>query len=87
MAKVAVISLAVILIATFLLSNQSVEATGGYRKPPFNGSIFGKRNSGGGMGPSSEGYVGGVTSGGKLASLCEIACDTCSALYFEAAAR
>jgi hypothetical protein len=47
MAKIAVIILAVVLIATFFISNQGVEASGGYRKPPFNGSIFGKRNSGG----------------------------------------
>jgi len=46
MGKIAVIALAVILIITFVIHNKSVEASAGYRKPPFNGSIFGKRNSG-----------------------------------------
>jgi len=81
MAKIAVVALAVILVVTFLISDQSVEASGGYRKPPFNGSIFGKRNSGGGVGPSGDNYGAG---GKSLSSLCEIAWETCSALYLEA---
>ncbi|XP_021946455.1 neuropeptide SIFamide isoform X1 [Folsomia candida] len=82
MAKVAVIAFTIALIITFLVSSKSVEASGGYgRKPPFNGSIFGKRNSEG-VGASSsngEGYGGGKS----LGSLCEIAWETCSALYLE----
>ncbi|OXA59776.1 FMRFamide-related neuropeptide [Folsomia candida] len=77
MAKVAVIAFTIALIITFLVSSKSVEASGGYgRKPPFNGSIFGKRNSEG-VGASSsngEGYGGGKS----LGSLCEIAWETCS---------
>jgi hypothetical protein len=38
--------LASLLVASLLLSSQGVEGSGTYRKPPFNGSIFGKRNAG-----------------------------------------
>lgn len=86
MAKIAVIAFTIALIVTFLVSSRSVEASGGgYRKPPFNGSIFGKRNSEGvGGGSNNDGYIGGASGGGKsLGSLCEIAWETCSALYLE----
>lgn len=48
MCKLAVLALAFILILTFVLSGErnAVEASG-YRKPPFNGSIFGKRTASG----------------------------------------
>nr|C0HKV8.1 RecName: Full=Neuropeptide SIFamide; Short=SIFa; AltName: Full=TYRKPPFNGSIF-amide; Flags: Precursor [Agrotis ipsilon] len=46
------------------------KAEGTYRKPPFNGSIFGKR-----------GVVEYDTTGRALSALCEIASETCQAWY------
>ncbi|PZC84830.1 hypothetical protein B5X24_HaOG203820 [Helicoverpa armigera] len=46
----------------------NAEAT--YRKPPFNGSIFGKR-----------GVVEYDSTGKALSALCEIAAETCQAWY------
>ncbi|XP_048001878.1 neuropeptide SIFamide-like [Leguminivora glycinivorella] len=43
---------------------------GAYKKPPFNGSIFGKR-----------GYVEYDSTGRALSALCEIASETCQAWY------
>ncbi|XP_073972581.1 neuropeptide SIFamide [Rhodnius prolixus] len=43
-----------------------------YKKPPFNGSIFGKR-----AGPSSD-YE---TAGKALSTMCEIAAEACSAWF------
>ncbi|CAK1593436.1 unnamed protein product [Parnassius mnemosyne] len=41
-----------------------------YRKPPFNGSIFGKR-----------GNIEYDTTGKAMSALCEIASDTCQAWF------
>ncbi|XP_028157549.1 neuropeptide SIFamide-like [Ostrinia nubilalis] len=59
---------AVFLVAMVLYLIHSTEAN--YRKPPFNGSIFGKR-----------GTVEYDSTGKALSALCEIASETCQAWY------
>ncbi|CAB3241954.1 unnamed protein product [Arctia plantaginis] len=59
---------ALFFIGVALCVLQDVEAT--YRKPPLNGSIFGKR-----------GIVEYDTTGRALSALCEIATETCQAWY------
>ncbi|CAG7728245.1 unnamed protein product [Allacma fusca] len=69
--------IAVITIGFFVASELAEASSGAYRKPPFNGSIFGKRSSD--VGAVGEGMKG-INS---LGSLCEIAMETCSSLYLE----
>ncbi|GAB0093354.1 Neuropeptide SIFamide [Sergentomyia squamirostris] len=58
-----------VIICVFCIAMHSAEGT--YRKPPFNGSIFGKRNS-----------VVDYDSGGKaLSAMCEIALEACGAWF------
>ncbi|XP_059614325.1 neuropeptide SIFamide [Phlebotomus argentipes] len=58
-----------VIICVFCIAMHSAEGT--YRKPPFNGSIFGKRNS-----------IGDYDSGGKaLSAMCEIALEACGAWF------
>ncbi|XP_069688186.1 neuropeptide SIFamide [Periplaneta americana] len=58
--------LAVLLLAEF--------AAATYRKPPFNGSIFGKRGN-------AADYDG---AGKALSAMCEIASEACSAWFPQA---
>ncbi|XP_075988429.1 neuropeptide SIFamide-like [Anticarsia gemmatalis] len=60
--------IAVCVIAVVLCLLDGTDAT--YRKPPFNGSIFGKR-----------GVVEYDSTGRALSALCEIASETCQAFY------
>ncbi|CAH0599854.1 unnamed protein product [Chrysodeixis includens] len=57
-----------LFFAAVVLCLHNADAT--YRKPPFNGSIFGKR-----------GVVEYDTTGRALSALCEIATETCQAWY------
>ncbi|KAM3955906.1 SIFamide [Aphomia sociella] len=56
------------LVAVFLCLFHAIECN--YKKPPFNGSIFGKR-----------GNVEYDSTGKALSALCEIASETCQAWY------
>ncbi|XP_052757133.1 neuropeptide SIFamide-like [Galleria mellonella] len=56
------------LVAVFLCLLHTIEAN--YKKPPFNGSIFGKRNN-----------IEYDSTGKALSALCEIASETCQAWY------
>ncbi|NP_001124358.1 SIFamide precursor [Bombyx mori] len=56
------------MFLVIILTLATIEAT--YRKPPFNGSIFGKRNN-----------VENDSSGRAIAALCEITTETCQAWY------
>jgi len=82
MTKFGFVALALVFLLVLVLipDKSTVDATNNYRKPPFNGSIFGKRNSGGG---GSEGN-GKITGSNAMGALCEIAMETCSSLYLEA---
>ncbi|KAG6459095.1 neuropeptide SIFamide [Manduca sexta] len=60
--------IAVLMFAVALCILETAEAN--YRKPPFNGSIFGKR-----------GNVEYDSAGRALSALCEIAAETCQAWY------
>ncbi|CAH1643016.1 unnamed protein product [Spodoptera littoralis] len=60
--------LALCFLAIVLCIHNADAAT--YRKPPFNGSIFGKR-----------GVVEYDSTGRALSALCEIAAETCQAWY------
>ncbi|XP_055607707.1 SIFamide-related peptide [Uranotaenia lowii] len=60
----------VLMLVIVLVFSQSTEA--GYRKPPFNGSIFGKRN-----GNSIE-YEGNAK---VLSAMCEIAAEACQTWF------
>ncbi|CAG9766532.1 unnamed protein product [Ceutorhynchus assimilis] len=65
--------LAIVLIATtFLLVLTPAEAN--YRKPPFNGSIFGKRS--GGIGNNEY-----DTASKTLSAMCEIATEACQSWF------
>ncbi|XP_059058910.1 neuropeptide SIFamide [Achroia grisella] len=55
-------------LAMFLCLIQIIEAN--YKKPPFNGSIFGKRAN-----------IEYDSTGKALSALCEIASETCQAWY------
>ncbi|XP_026736928.1 neuropeptide SIFamide-like [Trichoplusia ni] len=57
-----------LFFAAVIFCIQNAGAT--YRKPPFNGSIFGKR-----------GVVEYDSTGRALSALCEIATETCQAWY------
>ncbi|KAH9389118.1 hypothetical protein TYRP_008472 [Tyrophagus putrescentiae] len=59
----------VALLLCCLAVFSSVE--GAYRKPPFNGSIFGKRSSGGGSAGSGHGQAD--TEAADLSNACELA--------------
>ncbi|KAJ9580942.1 hypothetical protein L9F63_023889, partial [Diploptera punctata] len=58
-----------VLLLTVLLLAELTTAT--YRKPPFNGSIFGKRGN----------VVEYENTGKALSALCEIASEACSAWF------
>jgi len=64
-----VVAVAVVLVVLALLSDG---VSAGYRKPPFNGSIFGKRS-----GAETAMYEPGKA----LASACQIAVEACSAWF------
>ncbi|KAF4528692.1 hypothetical protein B566_EDAN015505 [Ephemera danica] len=57
-----------LLVACVLMLAHAPDALHAYRKPPFNGSIFGKR---------SEPEAAGRT----LAALCEVAAEACSVWF------
>ncbi|XP_071439220.1 FMRFamide-related neuropeptides-like [Hetaerina americana] len=59
---------AVVLVALALLSG-SADASS-YRKPPFNGSIFGKRGNGASADAESRAVA--------FSALCEVALEACS---------
>ncbi|KAK9503858.1 hypothetical protein O3M35_010326 [Rhynocoris fuscipes] len=59
----------VFLVAALFVMDAALAS---YKKPPFNGSIFGKRS-----GPSSD-YE---TAGKALSTMCEIAAEACSAWF------
>ncbi|XP_021939351.1 neuropeptide SIFamide [Zootermopsis nevadensis] len=63
-----VVATCVLLLAVLLLAEF---ATAAFRKPPFNGSIFGKRGS-----PTD--YDGASKA---LSAMCEIASEACSAWF------
>ncbi|CAG7725310.1 unnamed protein product [Allacma fusca] len=69
--------IAVITIGFFVSPELAEAASGAYRKPPFNGSIFGKRSS------DVVAVGDGMKGMSSLGSLCEIAMETCSSLYLE----
>lgn len=57
----------------FVLLVVAVYAEAGYRKPPFNGSIFGKR---------SVAMAGDYDVANRaLTAMCEVASETCTAWY------
>ncbi|CAL8146176.1 unnamed protein product [Orchesella dallaii] len=92
MCKIAVLALALVLILTFVLNGErgGAEASGGYRKPPFNGSIFGKRTSvvgsdGAGFPTATTGTAGG--SRAYYNNFCEMAWETCFAQYLAESSR
>ncbi|XP_014245894.1 SIFamide-related peptide [Cimex lectularius] len=58
-----------LLVISFLVFDV---ATASYKKPPFNGSIFGKRT-----GPPTD-YE---TAGKALSTMCEIASEACAAWF------
>ncbi|XP_053687743.1 SIFamide-related peptide [Sabethes cyaneus] len=62
-------SLAIVLLLVLAITT-STEA--GYRKPPFNGSIFGKRNG------NSIDYEGNAK---VLSTMCEIAAEACQSWF------
>ncbi|EAA45440.3 AGAP007056-PA [Anopheles gambiae str. PEST] len=62
-------SLIVVLLVVLALSGH---AEAGYRKPPFNGSIFGKRNG------NSVDYEGNAK---VLSTMCEIAAEACQSWF------
>uniref|UniRef100_A0A336MLL6 CSON003391 protein n=1 Tax=Culicoides sonorensis TaxID=179676 RepID=A0A336MLL6_CULSO len=60
-------SLFIVVLALFVVLATLDAAEAGYRKPPFNGSIFGKRGN-------SVEYEAGAQ---KLQAMCEIASEAC----------
>ncbi|XP_064098545.1 FMRFamide-related neuropeptides [Macrobrachium rosenbergii] len=60
-----------VMVVLVVLAVFTDHASAGYRKPPFNGSIFGKRSGGD---PAYE-------SGKTLASICQVAVEACSAWF------
>ncbi|XP_071533380.1 FMRFamide-related neuropeptides [Panulirus ornatus] len=63
-----VVAMAVVLV---LLAALTDPVAAGYRKPPFNGSIFGKRS-----GPDAL-----YEPGKALASACQVAVEACAAWF------
>ncbi|XP_033208928.1 SIFamide-related peptide isoform X2 [Belonocnema kinseyi] len=63
------LSCRVILVLLVILSTAVLNAEAVYRKPPFNGSIFGKR---------SMGITDYDVTNRALATMCEVASETCS---------
>ncbi|XP_017888561.1 SIFamide-related peptide [Ceratina calcarata] len=55
------------IVAVFFVLALSVDAA--YRKPPFNGSIFGKRSG------TNTDYELAIRA---ISSMCETACETCN---------
>ncbi|XP_018327726.1 neuropeptide SIFamide [Agrilus planipennis] len=75
MAQVFYRLLAFLLVIT-LYSMVFESAEGTYRKPPFNGSIFGKRTSASGV------VTGDYENANKaISAMCEIAVDACSTWF------
>lgn len=62
---------ALILLAIVLVETVSCDSDVNYRKPPFNGSIFGKRNNG---------LVAGRVAGQDDRGVCEVLLDACGQL-------
>ncbi|KXJ73167.1 SIFamide-related peptide [Aedes albopictus] len=60
-----------VLVALIVLALSSTTEAG-YRKPPFNGSIFGKRNG------NSIDYEGNAK---VLSTMCEIAAEACQSWF------
>ncbi|CAD7078060.1 unnamed protein product [Hermetia illucens] len=58
--------LAIAFLGLLLIMAFAVESQATYRKPPFNGSIFGKRNS-----------VDYDPNGKAISAMCEIALEAC----------
>ncbi|XP_024941474.1 SIFamide-related peptide isoform X1 [Cephus cinctus] len=70
------VSIRVILTIFAVLATVAVlSVNAAYRKPPFNGSIFGKRSS-----TVTDGTDYEVT-GRALTAMCEVASETCSAWF------
>ncbi|CAO1393889.1 unnamed protein product [Diamesa serratosioi] len=64
-------SLITIVLAIFLLFSLAQNVEAGYKKPPFNGSMFGKRGTSTDYDPSTK----------NLNTLCEVATDACQLLF------
>nr|XP_045586683.1 FMRFamide-related neuropeptides [Procambarus clarkii]Q867W1.1 RecName: Full=FMRFamide-related neuropeptides; Contains: RecName: Full=GYRKPPFNGSIF-amide; Short=SIFamide; Contains: RecName: Full=C-terminal peptide; Flags: Precursor [Procambarus clarkii]BAC55939.1 neuropeptide precursor protein [Procambarus clarkii]BAC55940.1 neuropeptide precursor protein [Procambarus clarkii] len=62
------VAVAVVLVVLAVLSDP---VSAGYRKPPFNGSIFGKRAGGDSL----------YEPGKALASACQVAVEACAAWF------
>nr|QPO25075.1 SIFamide [Callinectes arcuatus] len=70
-----VVAVAVVVVVLALLSSP---VSAGYRKPPFNGSIFGKRSG------ADAVYEPGKSQ--ALASVCQVALEACT-LWFPGAEK
>ncbi|XP_055532231.1 neuropeptide SIFamide [Wyeomyia smithii] len=61
-----------LVLVVLLVLALSTTTEAGYRKPPFNGSIFGKRNG------NSIDYEGNAK---VLSTMCEIAAEACQSWF------
>ncbi|GLH00865.1 hypothetical protein R5R35_007282 [Gryllus longicercus] len=80
----ALLRAAAVLCVALLLVAASAPSASSYRKPPFNGSIFGKRAPAAAAAPapaaSAQDYEA-AAAGKALSALCEVAAEACSAWF------
>ncbi|XP_046683242.1 neuropeptide SIFamide [Homalodisca vitripennis] len=69
---VSTVARVLVLVAAVLLVCSLAEAT--YRKPPFNGSIFGKR-------ANQAEYEQAASATKALSSLCEVVAESCATWF------